>query len=134
MLAVSLVLFQDGMVGDFLRLRGPLLPADERDLVAGWALVERSVHEVTAMSHGAGVTLRDVRTGQEVDVREPLGSPPSVVGDLVCAHVVPDGVGRQIVGGVAPVAPHAGDHLLATLDAKVGAVEVAAAIAAGSTP
>lgn len=106
LLAASLLLFRDGLIADFLRLRGPL-PADERSLVGQWAAVDRSVHEVVAADPGTGVTLRDVRTGEVVEVRDRLGSRQMAAGDLVCAHVVPDGAGRQLVGGVVPVPPRA---------------------------
>lgn len=63
-LAVSLLLFRDGVVADFLRLRGPLLPVDERSLVAQWAAVDRSLYAVVAVDAGVGVMLRDVRSGE----------------------------------------------------------------------
>ncbi len=133
-LAASLVLFHDGVVADFLRLRGPLLPADERSLVARWAAVERSVHEVMAVDRGVGVTLRDLRTGEVVEVRERLGSTQMAAGDLVCAHAVPDGSvpdgsGHQLVGGFAPVPAWLSDRLVATLeDETADAVQVAGVI------
>lgn len=135
LLAASLLLFRDGVVADFLRLRGPLLPDDERSLVGRWAAVDRSVHEVVAVDPGAGVTLRDVRTGEVVEVRERLGSRQMAGGDLVCAHVVPDGAGYQLVGGVVPVPPSLCDRLVASLDDDgAGAAQVAAVIAGVAAP
>ena len=57
LLAASLVLFEDRVVDHFLRLRGPVLPDDERNLVTQWALVDRSVHEVVTVVRGEGVVL-----------------------------------------------------------------------------
>jgi hypothetical protein len=42
-------------------------------LAQQWLLVERSVHEVLAVSPGQSLTLRDVRTGY-IQVREQAGS------------------------------------------------------------
>lgn len=134
LLAASLVLFQDGAVDDFLSRRGPLLPADEWNLVTQWALVDRSVHEVVAVDRGAGVTLRNIRTGDMVDVRERTGSTQAGAGDLVFAHVVPDGVGHQIVGGVLSIPLRLRDPLIAVLDSDPDAVEVAATLAAAWAP
>jgi hypothetical protein len=133
-LAASLVLFLDGAVADFLQARGPLLPEDERNLVAQWALVDRSVFEVVNVARGAGLTLRDLRTGDVVEVRERLGSSQAVAGDLLCAHVVPDGVGHQIVGGALTVPLRLRDPLLAALDEKSGAGPVAAVIGGAYAP
>ncbi len=133
-LAASLVLFEDDVVEEFLRLRGPLLPDDERNLVTQWSLVDRSVHEVVDVAPGVGMTLRDVRTGDVVDVRERLGSGRMGRGDLLLAHVVPDGAGFQIIGGALTVPLRLRDPLLATLDAEADAFEVATLIGAASAP
>jgi len=134
MLAASLVLFRDGAVDAFLGQRAPVLPDDEGNLVAQWALVERSVHEVVAVDRGIGMTVRDIRTGEVVEVREGLASTQVAVGDLVFAHVVPDGVGHQIVGGVVPVRLQLRDPLVALLDGEADAVEVASLLATAAAP
>ncbi|MGH9225937.1 MAG: DUF1841 family protein [Acidimicrobiales bacterium] len=133
-LAPSLVLFSDRAVEDFLTRRGPLLPDDERNLVAQWALVDRSVHEVVAVEPGAGLTTRDVRSGETVDVQERLGSGQLAVGDLIFAHVVPDGAGHQIVGGVVTVPLRLRDPLLELLDDEPDAVDIADLLAAATAP
>ncbi|MBW3615937.1 MAG: SEC-C domain-containing protein [Actinobacteria bacterium] len=134
LLATSLVLFQDRAVEEFLAERGPLLPHDEWNLVSQWALVERSVHEVVSVNAGAGVTLRDIRTGDVVEVRERTGSKQMAAGDLLCAHVVPDGAGHQIVGGVFSVPLRLRDPLVALLDSEPDALEFAALVARASAP
>ena len=79
--------------------------------------------------------MRDVRTGEVVEVRDRLGSRPMAGGDLVCAHVVPDGAGHQLVGGVVPVPPGLCDRLVASLDDDgASAVEVAAVISGMAAP
>lgn len=134
LLATSLVLFQDGAIDDFLAERGPLLPDDERNLVTQWALRERSVQEVVTVRRGEGLTLRDLRTGDVHEVRERRGSTQVEPGDLVCAHVVPDGVTNQLVGGLVVVPLRLRDALMATLDGDPDAVELAAVIAQAGAP
>lgn len=98
---------------------GSLLPDDERNLVAQWALTERSVHEAVDVTAGEGFRLRDLRTGDVVDVRERRGSATLAVGDLICAHPVFDGAAHQLIGGAVPV------PLLRVLDEGGGSAEVA---------
>lgn len=131
LLAVSLVLFQDGAIDRFLAERGPVLPDDERNLVAQWALVDRSVHEVAEVTPGAGVVLRDIRTGDVVEVRERLGSTQLSVGDLLYAHVVPDGETHQMVGGVVSIPLRLRDQLVTLLDEGYDALDLAELLAAG---
>jgi tetratricopeptide (TPR) repeat protein len=128
--AASLLLFADGAVREFLRQRGALLPGDERNLVAQWTLAERSVHEVTRVRSGEGMTLRDLRTGDVVDVTERRGSAAVRAGDLLFAHPVFDGEGYQLVGGVVPVPLFARDAVLAALDAGGDSEELAAVLGA----
>ena len=62
-LVLDAVLFEGGAFEDFLEVRGPLLPDDERLLAEQWLRVERSVFEVEQVRRGEGVAVRDVRTG-----------------------------------------------------------------------
>jgi hypothetical protein len=80
-----------------------LLPEDEQLLAASWRTIDRSVHEVLAVDPGTGMTLRDLATGDVVDVRERTASTQVAVGERYCARVVPDGATHQIIGGVFPV-------------------------------
>ncbi|MGH9222718.1 MAG: DUF1841 family protein [Acidimicrobiales bacterium] len=132
--AASLVLFVDRAVDEFLELRGPLLPDDERSLVEQWVLVEHSVHEVVAVQEGVGLTVRDIRTGDVEDVRERLGSRSLAVGELIFAQVVPDGGGYQLVGGAVRVPLHLRDPLVELLDGGPDAVELAGLLGAASAP
>ncbi|EME20876.1 SEC-C domain-containing protein [Rhodococcus triatomae] len=110
-LALDAVLFEGGMFEHFLSRRGRLLPEDEVELAARWLMVSRSVHEVVAVD-GGSVTLRDVRTGDDVDVAAPEGL---TVGDLFAARVVPTGSTVQIIGGAEPVPSDRRDEVLAVL-------------------
>jgi len=93
----------------FLRDRGPLLPDDERDLAARWLDVERSVYEVEAGDGDDAVVLRDLRTGDRVEV----ASPSRPTGQLICSRAVPDGEGHQLIGAVFAVEPGDVDEVLA---------------------
>jgi len=105
-ITADLVLTEGGWFRRFLTDRGPLLPDDEALLATSWALVDRSVYEVLSVRSGVGLTLRDLRSAEEVEVREHTYSRQAAPGTLVCARPVPDGESHQFVGGLLPV--HAG--------------------------
>lgn len=124
-LAASLVLFVDGAIADFCAERAALLPVDEANLVAQWALGGPSVHEIARCRAGEGFGLRDLRTGDVVEVRERSASRTLSDGDLVFTHAVFDGTTHQIVGGIAGVTLHSRDRLMDLLDAGASAFDVA---------
>lgn len=128
-IAASLVLFADGAMAEFLAARGPLLPADEANLAAQWALCGPSVHEVGSCRAGEGFALRDLRSGDVVEVRERAGSRSLADGDLVFAHPVFDGTGYQIVGGMVPVTLEMRGALLDLVDRGADAFDIAAELA-----
>jgi hypothetical protein len=97
------VLFEGGAFASFLKLRGYLLPNDERRLAEQWLTVKRAVNETISVRRGEGLTFRDLRTGDLVDVRERAGSQQLKVGRFYCARVVPAGDSFQIFGGIEPV-------------------------------
>jgi SEC-C motif len=115
-LVMDLTLAEGGWFARFLADRGHLLPDDEALLAASWVTVDRSVFEVTAVTPGAGLCLRDLRTGDAIDVRERTFSQAARTGTLVCARVVPDGTTHQIIGGIFPVAPGTEADMLDVLD------------------
>jgi SEC-C motif len=115
-LVLDAVLFEGGAFGEFLEIRGSLLPDDERLLAEQWLLVERSVFEVEQVHPGQSVTVRDLRTGDTQEVRERAASRQLKAGQLVCAHVLPAGDSTQFFGGLEPVALHERDPLIGLLD------------------
>jgi tetratricopeptide (TPR) repeat protein len=123
-LVADAVLFEGGVLAEFLDARGVLLPDDERLLAEQWLLVERSVHEVDHVERGRGLTLRDVRTGDVHQVRERSASTQLRTGELVCARVVPAGDTMQIFGGIEPVGLAQRDELIALLDDGPDPVEL----------
>ena len=117
-LVMDLVLTEGGWFERFLADRGHLLPDDEALLAASWLTVDRSVHEVTAVRPGAGLTLRDLRSGDEVDVRERTFSRATRRGAVICGRAVPDGETHQLIGAIIPVAPGTEAALLDLLDER----------------
>lgn len=96
----DVALHEMGLWRNFLAERGDLLPDDERLLASSWMTVDRSVHEVVATDPGTGLTLRNLGTGDTIQVRERLLSRDVGVGERICARVVPDGQSHQIIGGL----------------------------------
>ncbi|MGH3995094.1 MAG: YecA family protein, partial [Pseudonocardiaceae bacterium] len=119
-LTTDVVLHEGGWFERFLADRGPLLPDDEAILARTWTLVQRSVYEVLDVRPGSGLTLRDLRTGDHVEVRERSFSREAQAGLLFCGRVVPDGESHQLIGGVFAVPPGRERALLDLLDAGDG--------------
>lgn len=115
-IVMDLVLCEGGWFDRFVEEVGDLLPEDEASLCRAWTLVGRSVFEVTAVRPGEGLTVRDRRTGDQLDVREPGFSTQATVGMLVCGRAVPDGQTHQLVGGILPVRAGSEADLLDLLD------------------
>ena len=110
------VLFEGGAFEEFVEVRGPLLPDDERLLAQQWLLVDRSAFEVTKVERGQGYSVRDLRTGDHHEVRDASVSRELTPGLLICARVVPVGEQMQVFGGIEPIARHDRDALLELLD------------------
>ncbi|KWX57053.1 SEC-C domain-containing protein [Mycobacterium sp. NAZ190054] len=122
---IDAVLFEGGAFEDFLAIRGPLLPEDERLLAEQWLLVARSLFEVEQVRPGHGVTVRDVRTGDVHEVRERTASRQLKPGQLICTRVLPCGDDTaRFFGGLEPVALHQRDPLIALLDEGPGPLEL----------
>ncbi|MCZ4586141.1 SEC-C metal-binding domain-containing protein [Rhodococcus opacus] len=117
-LVADVVMFECGAFARFVAERGVLLPADELLLAQQWLLAERSVHEVEAVRPGEGLTLRDVRTGDRLEVTERTASRQLRAGDFFCARVVPAGSTMQIFGGIEPIEPGQRGRLIELLDSE----------------
>ncbi len=115
-LVIDVALVEGGIFQRFVADRGPLLPEDELLLAEAWLLVERTVYEVTAVEAGRGVSVRDLRTGDQLDVRDRSFSRHAAAGQLVCARAVPDGSTLQFVGVPFPVDPGTERRVMALLD------------------
>jgi hypothetical protein len=115
-LLLDVVLHEGGWFEHFLADRGPLLPDDEAILARSWTLVARTVYEVLDVRPNRGLTLRDLRAGDHLEVRERSFSREARVGTLVCGRAVPDGESHQLVGGLFGVPPGRERALLDLLD------------------
>ncbi len=133
-LVLDTVLFEGGAFADFLRVRGPLLPDDERLLAEQWLLVDRSVFEVEQTRPGRGVTVRDVRSGDTHQVRVATASRQLQPGQLVCARVLPAGETMQFFGGIEPVALHERGPLIDLLDTGPDPVALVASLSRRFAP
>jgi len=117
-LLIDAVLFEGGAFAAFLAERGVLLPDDERLLGEQWMLAERSVWEIEEVTPGSGFRVRDLRTGDRVEVRERTASRTASQGMLVCARFVPAGDTVQCFGGMEIVPLEFRDPLLKLLDSE----------------
>ena len=115
-LVLDLTLTEGGWFQEFLADRGSLLPDDEALLAASWLTRDRTVYEVEDAEPGAGVTVRDLRSGEVLEVRERSFSRQAQARMLVCARAVPDGETNQFVGAVLAVPVGHEAYLLDVLD------------------
>jgi hypothetical protein len=115
-LVIDVVLHEGGWFDRFLDERGALLPEDEVMLARAWTLVDRTVYELLDVQPGVGVRVRDVRTGDVLDVRERTFSRAAQQGTLLCARAVPDGQSHQFVGALLTVPPGRERDMLDLLD------------------
>lgn len=115
-IVLDVALTELGWFDRFLNERRPLLPDDEAQLAASWLPVDRTVYEVEELRPGDGMVVRDVRTGERLDVRERTFSEEAAVGQQFCARALPDGVTHQFVGAVFLVAPGAANNVLEICD------------------
>jgi hypothetical protein len=114
-------LVEGGWFERFLADRGPLLPEDEQLLAAAWGLVPRTVYEVVATGADGALTLRDLATGDRVEVRGEGRRRPVGTGELLCGRAVPDGGdSHRLIGAVIPVAPGRENDVLAMCEQGEG--------------
>ena len=95
-LAADILVFDRDELDRFLRVRGPLLPAEELALAETWRSTQRSLLEVRAIDPGMGVTVLDLVDGSVRHVSDERMSRELERMDLVCARLLPDGVGGLI--------------------------------------
>lgn len=115
-LVEDVLLFDAGALAEFVERRGELLPEDEADLARSWLGVERSVFEVESSEPGGTLTLRDVRSGDVVEVAAPWLSDDVAAGTLLCALALPVDEGRWIMPGACePVTAEQRDRVLELL-------------------
>lgn len=119
-LVLDTVLHEGGWLQRFVTDRGRLLPHDEAMLVSAWLLCERTVVEVLDAVPGSEVTVRDLRTGDRIAVREHTFSKAARPGQLLCMRIVPDGETHQFIGAAFQVTPGTESGVLEVLDEHDG--------------
>jgi len=113
---IDVALFDGGVLEEFLRVRGALLPEVEQLMLTQWLTVDRSVFEVTELTPGRGLTVLDIRTGDRHELADKALSRSVHLGDLICTRLLPVGDTVEIFGGVDPVPVSLLDATLAALD------------------
>ena len=119
---------------DFLEERGFLLPEDERELAETWIGRERSVFDVEEVAAGTSMTLRDMRSGERVEVTERLASQTLRRGMIVVTRVLPCGGQWQMFGGVEQIPLQQRDALIDLLDSDPEPIDVIAELTRGQAP
>jgi len=117
-LVVDLVLCELGWFDAFLCDRAVLLPPDELLMGQAWELVQRTAYEVVEVRSGEGLTVRDLRTAETLDVRERTFSRQGHPGMVFCGRAMPVGSHFQFMGGLFAVAPGTEAALLDLLDER----------------
>ena len=115
-LATDLALFEGGGLEEFLAQRSALLPEADLDMATSWLAVSRSVYEVQSTGSGVKVTLRDLRSGDSVEVGGHLEMAPITPGRRLCLRPLPVGAELRVFGGVEPVSDERTDSLIELLD------------------
>lgn len=133
-LVTDAALFEGGMFADFLKVRGALLPDDERALAEQWLLVRRSVFEVEQVQPGQGATVRDLRTGDVWQMWDPPASRRLKPKEMFCGHALPVGDTVRFAAGIEPVELHERDPLIKLLDSEPGAAELVAQLSLRFAP
>ena len=118
------VLFNAGMLQEYLDLRGDLLTQVERDLIAAWLARGPSVLEVEGCEPGQWLDLRDLRTGVSCRVTEHKGSQQVRQRMLLYTRVADVGDGQELYGGISVIRVHELDALLTLLDQDPDAEDI----------
>jgi tetratricopeptide (TPR) repeat protein len=101
----DVMLCEGAVFDDFLEERGYLLPGDERELAENWIGRERSIFDVEDVVVGKGMTLRDMRSGDRVEVSERLATQTLRKGMIIVTRVLPCGEQWQVFGGIEGIPP-----------------------------
>lgn len=120
-LLIDIALHEGGLGEAYLEQRSALLPNDEVELLEALLEERRRLWEVTAVTPGRSLTLRDTKTGDEITVSERSGSMGRTPGDLLLARAATV-EGEPMLFGVPLLVPlRQRDHVLSMLDDWVDA-------------
>ena len=82
------------------------------------------MYEIEEVSPGVGMLLRDLRSGDRVEISERSASTMVRRGTYICTRLMPVGDTMQIIGAVEPVDLRYRDSLIALLDDAPEAIEL----------
>lgn len=123
-------IFDGRILDEFLRVLGPLLPDDERELARSWREAPRRLLEVTGIQALRGVAATDLVTGEELVIRDRLLSRNVAVDDLLLARPLDDGSGElRLQNGALSIPRLMRPGLLAALRDGVSAEVIGAMLA-----
>ncbi len=88
---VDFAAFGDGLLDRFLEVLGPLLPADERELAQGWIGSPLRLMEVAQLRPMRGARVRDLVTGQDLEIVDRRMSTGVEVKDVLLGRPLDDG-------------------------------------------
>ena len=114
-LTIDVVLGEGGVLRAFCDERSALLADDEALTAARWALTGRTVFEVESV-RGDRLGLRDVRTGDRVEITNVDPEGPARPGVYLIGRPVPVGDTWRAYSGFLPVGGHLVAEALAVLD------------------
>ena len=114
-LVPDVLLFEGGALADYLDRRADLIPGDEAMLAQQWLLRPRSLFEVEDVNPGHGMTMRDLMTGDRLEVRERTASTQLTSGDLILTRLANVGDHEEVFGGGTVVAFGERDQVIALL-------------------
>ncbi|MGH2701595.1 MAG: SEC-C metal-binding domain-containing protein [Actinomycetota bacterium] len=95
---LDVAVFDLGLLDEYLDGRGVLLPDDERELARSWLKTRRSAYEVISVTARRGCRLRDLLTGDEMDVDDPEGWDFYQPLEILLARLVPAGLTHVFFG------------------------------------
>ncbi len=102
---LDLSVFDTGIIDRFAAERAVLLPADELEMLHDWMAIDRRLWELTDVEPETRIVLRDVLSGETVEVPERVASRTLRIGDLLLTRVVPVHGELQLIGQPMPIAP-----------------------------
>lgn len=118
---VDVAIHEGGLGEEYADERGPLLAADEVALLEAVLAAPRRLWEITALTPGEALTMRDTSSGDEVTFVEHAGSQDREVGELLLARSATID-GQPMLFGVPIVVPlRERDRVLRMLDGWVDA-------------
>ena len=130
----DVMLCEGAVFEEFLEERGYLLPDDERELAETWIDRDRSVFDVEDVVAGESMTLRDMRSGERVEVSERLATHTLRRGMIIVTRVLPCGGQWQVFGGIEQISLQWRDGMIDVLDEAPEPIDVIAALTAGYAP